>query len=143
YAEHAKELGDEVPEKPVVFLKPPSVLREAKAGTPLPLRIPRDAGLLHHECEIVIRLSAGGYRLSEAQAEKSIGAVTLGLDMTLRDLQNQLKKEGHPWTPSKVFLDSAVIGPWIPLKDFREYLEQPFSLKVNDELRQEARGKEM
>src|SRR4051812_35628185 len=88
YSEHIRELGGTVvPDaKPVLFLKPPSVLRAAQAnGETLGLRVPPEAGLLHHECEIVLRLETGGYRMSAADAERAIGAVTVGLDMTLRD----------------------------------------------------------
>jgi 2-keto-4-pentenoate hydratase/2-oxohepta-3-ene-1,7-dioic acid hydratase in catechol pathway len=143
YAEHARELGDAVPDKPVVFLKPPSVLKVAGNGETLQVELPPQAGLVHHECEIVLRLNRGGYRLSLAEAEKAIGEVTVGLDMTLRDLQTELKKGGHPWTTSKVFLDSAIIGPWISVGEFPRYLSEPFSLKVDGESRQSARGEQM
>jgi 2-keto-4-pentenoate hydratase/2-oxohepta-3-ene-1,7-dioic acid hydratase in catechol pathway len=77
YTEHAKEMGDAIPEKPVLFLKPPSVLRVAVSGTPLALKLPPGAGSVHHECEIVLRLGRDG----------AIAALSLGLDMTLRDRQ--------------------------------------------------------
>jgi acylpyruvate hydrolase len=144
YAEHAAELGDAVPEKPVIFLKPPSVLRQAQSwGVTLESDLPPGESMVHHECEIVLRLDKGGYRLSLAEAQQCIGAVTLGLDMTLRDRQTLLKKNGHPWTISKVFPDSAFVGPWIPLKEFSDYLEVPFHFEVGTEIRQVGKGKEM
>lgn len=144
YADHTKELNEVQPAKPVLFLKPPSVLRLALPDeAPLPLCIPRDGGELHHEVEIVLRLDRGGYRLDAKEAEKLIGAVTLGLDMTLRDRQAQSKKNGHPWTTSKVFPDAAVVGPWRRVSEFSAYLEEPFRLSLDGVVKQEALGTEM
>lgn len=136
YEEHAKELGDAVPTKPVIFLKPPSVLRQAGAGQSLDLVIPIDRGSVHHECELVIQLKKGGFRMTRDEAEQSIGSVTVGLDMTLREEQAALKKAGSPWTIAKVFPESAVVGPWLAVEKFSNYLDTPFSLKINGELRQ-------
>src|SRR5690349_9010442 len=88
YLEHAKELAEAVPEKPVLFMKPPSVLVSASArDEAVSVLLPRGRGNVHHECEIVLLLDENG------QAK----AVTLGLDMTLRDIQAALKNKGHPW----------------------------------------------
>lgn len=139
YVEHAKELGDAVPEKPVLFLKPPSALKSAVAwGATLEARLPEGRGDVHHECEIVLKLGA-----LDSNGSPAIEAVTLGLDMTLRSLQSTLKKQGHPWEISKVFADSAIIGPWIPAAEFRKYLEEPFELRINGALRQQGRGSQM
>jgi 2-keto-4-pentenoate hydratase/2-oxohepta-3-ene-1,7-dioic acid hydratase in catechol pathway len=144
YLDHAKELGDKVPEKPVIFLKPPSILRVAtENGEKLSLTLPKDQGDVHHECEIVLRLKHGGYRLSVLDAKQAIGFVTVGLDMTLRDLQANLKKQGHPWTVSKVFPDSAVTGPWLSVQDFPEYLDEKFILKIDGTVKQQGTGSEM
>jgi 2-keto-4-pentenoate hydratase/2-oxohepta-3-ene-1,7-dioic acid hydratase in catechol pathway len=144
YVEHAKELGDAVPEKPVLFLKPPSALREASgSGEPLKLRIPPAAGELHHECEIVLRIDRDGYRMSVAEAQASISHVTLGLDMTLRERQTKLKKAGHPWEISKAFLDSAAIGPWVAVSEFAGYLDERFTFSVDGKVRQSGLGREM
>jgi len=145
YGDHVKEmaamLGDRPADKPVLFLKPPSVLRTAKAGETLSLALP--SGTVHHECEIVLRLASGGSHLSMAQAEKAIEAVTLGLDMTRRDLQAELKAKGHPWTTAKVFVDSAIVGPWRSVAEFPRYLEEPFRFHLNGELKQEGWGRDM
>lgn len=144
YAEHARELGDAVPEKPVLFLKPPSVLVAAgAAGETVRAALPRGAGAVHHECEIVLRLRQGGYRMDRAAAAAAIGEVALGLDMTLRDLQADLKKRGHPWTVSKVFPGAAVVGPWRAAAQFPEYLDTPFALAVDGALRQRGQGAQM
>ena len=84
YLDHALELGDAVPEKPVLFLKPPSAsICVNQQGESVQVMLPKGRGSVHHECEILVRLDENG----------SIGAVTLGLDMTLRDLQAELKKK--------------------------------------------------
>lgn len=145
YREHAHELGEALPEKPVVFIKPPSVLRVATQGDeePLSLLVPPGCAELHHEVEIVLRLDKGGHRLDVKEAERLIGAVSLGLDMTQRDKQRQLKKEGHPWTISKVFPDCAVVGPWLRVSEFPEYLNEKFTLAVDGSVRQEGFGTQM
>ncbi|MSP18640.1 MAG: FAA hydrolase family protein [Bdellovibrionales bacterium] len=143
YAEHVKELGDVNVDKPVIFLKPPSVLRQAKQGENLSVSIPTHQGSVHHECEIVIQLKSGGFRMTEMEAERCIGAVSVGLDMTLRDKQAALKKTGGPWTIAKVFQDSAIVGPWVSLEEFPQFSDAVFSLRVNGELRQEGKAAEM
>src|SRR4051812_18036008 len=102
YRKHAEELGDKQPAKPVLFLKPPSVLVEVPSGEGL-LDYPDDRGQVDHECEMVVRLKKGGQRWNTEQALKAIDAVTLGLDMTLRIVQRQQKDAGLPWEVAKVF----------------------------------------
>jgi 2-keto-4-pentenoate hydratase/2-oxohepta-3-ene-1,7-dioic acid hydratase in catechol pathway len=151
YLEHAKELGDALGERPVLFLKPPSVAVFAKHhGETVEASLPVGHGSIHHECEIVIRLipevsrlfSAGSILTPEVAAG-AIEAVTLGLDMTLRDVQGRLKKSGGPWEISKVFPCSAIIGPWLGISEFSDYLEQDFSFQVDGKIRQRGRGREM
>lgn len=144
YLDHAKEMGDKIPEKPVLFLKPPSVLRVSQhEDEALELQIPTDAGELHHEAEIVLRLDKGGYKIGVKEAERLIGAVTVGLDMTLRTRQSLAKQNGHPWTTSKVFVDAAVIGVWQRISEFPDYLSQKFSFAVDGVERQHGFGKDM
>ncbi len=146
YLEHAKELGDAVPEKPVLFLKPPSVLRAVESvGATLVATLPPNGrqGSCHHECEIVVKIKNGGYQIPLSQAGEQIAAVTLGLDMTLRDLQSQLKKNGHPWEISKVFPDSAIIGPWQPPVLFSDYETRQFQFELNGKRKQQAAAKDM
>jgi len=134
YLEHALELGDAVPEMPVLFLKPPSVaLTVDQAGASVQVLLPEGRGSVHHECEIILRLGKNG----------TPEAVSLGLDMTLRDLQVQLKKKGHPWEQSKVFQDSAVIGPWLKLEEFSTYLDEEFTFSLDGVVRQRGKGIQM
>jgi 2-keto-4-pentenoate hydratase/2-oxohepta-3-ene-1,7-dioic acid hydratase in catechol pathway len=144
YKEHAKELGDAVPDMPVLFLKPSSILRAvASNDDSTDISLPKNLGSVHYETEIVLRLSKGGFQLELKEAEKCIGAVTLGLDMTLRDLQATQKKGGHPWTTSKVFPDAAVVGPWVRVQEFPDYLSQRFALAIDDKVCQTGIGSEM
>ncbi len=137
YLEHAKELGDAVPDSPVLFIKPPSASIQATEaplkGQILDVQLPQGRGSVHHECEIVLRLNLNGIP----------DAVTLGLDLTLRDLQSELKKKGHPWEVAKVFRHSAVLGPWIELSQFPQYLEQKFEFLLNGVVKQVGCGKDM
>jgi len=134
YPEHAKELGEPVPEKPVIFLKPPSVLKQSRSwSAPLEAQFPKNSGEVHYECEIVLKLGAN----------RAVEAVTLGLDMTLRERQTILKKNGHPWTTGKVFKDAAILAPWILLKEFPTYMGIEFSFAVDGVVKQKGCGNEM
>jgi 2-keto-4-pentenoate hydratase/2-oxohepta-3-ene-1,7-dioic acid hydratase in catechol pathway len=137
YLEHARELGDAVSDSPILFIKPPSVVlqvsRSDLQGQRVEVVLPQKRGSVHHECEIVLRLDRFGVP----------DAVTLGLDLTLRELQSELKKKGHPWEVSKVFAHSGVVGPWIPLSVFPDYLEERFEFWIDGTLRQSGRGVEM
>lgn len=126
YAEHTLEMQEAAPERPVLFIKPPSVFIEPKDKGQVAL--PWDRGTIHHECEIVFKLY-----------KKNIIGLALGLDLTLRDLQKQLKEKGHPWEISKTFKNSAIVTPIKGLRDFpTDWQKTPFTLKVNGEIRQQA-----
>lgn len=131
YLEHAKELGDAVPEKPVIFIKPPSVLLFAESNKDTVRAVlPQDQGEVHHECEIVIKLKYGGFKMTSIDASHAIGEVSVGLDMTLRELQAKLKKAGHPWTVAKVFQHSAIVGPFVSVSEFTSFDKEEFSLSL-------------
>ena len=144
YSDHIQEMkqlsGDAPPEKPVLFMKPPSALCQASyATTPLQVKMPQAyEGSLHPECEIVLRLNKGGYGLSVDQAQGAIEEVTVGLDMTLREVQTRLKKSGHPWEISKAFLNSAIIGPWHSVEEFPNWMNEEFSLAIQGSPKQKA-----
>lgn len=144
YLDHAKELGDVVPEKPVLFLKPASVLKQVLSwGDMLHLDFPSDETVVHPECEIVLRLAKDGYKMTIEDTKNAISHISLGLDMTLRTRQAELKKQGHPWTTAKVFPDAAVLGSWIPYQSFPEYMDTTFQLCVDEDLKQCAKGADM
>ncbi|MES2769503.1 MAG: fumarylacetoacetate hydrolase family protein [Bdellovibrionota bacterium] len=147
YLEHAKELnkmiGDSIPDKPVIFFKPPSVIQQTAHDGIIKATLPQGHGQTHHECEIALRITKDCHRISPKEAESYFDAVTLGLDMTLRDLQAHLKKSGHPWEMAKSFKDSILLGPWIELNDFKDFLNTEFSFSINGEVKQKSFGKKM
>ncbi len=118
YAAHAKELGNEVPSEPVIFLKPDTALLKDNK----PFYLPDWSDDIHYEAEIVLKIGRNGKYIDEKFAHKYISEFTLGIDFTARDLQSKLKTKGLPWELSKGFDNSAVIG------EFR-----PFSEKMNEE----------
>jgi 2-keto-4-pentenoate hydratase/2-oxohepta-3-ene-1,7-dioic acid hydratase in catechol pathway len=143
YLEHAKELGDAVPEKPVVFLKPSSVLQQANAWKALLELNYIDEGQVQPECEIVFRLARDAYQIKPEDAIDLISDISLGLDMTLRTRQTLLKQQGHPWTTAKVFKDAAIVGPWLPYPEFNHLLDVNFTLEIDDVLKQQGNTHDM
>jgi len=141
YAEHVAELaslGHQDDGDCVIFMKPVSAIVEPGA----PIRLPRGFGSIHHEAELVVQLTGGGYDIPEAEALASVAGMTLGLDLTLRDLQTTLKQRGAPWERAKGFDGAA------PLGDFQPYLEQDlqdlhFTCHVNGTLRQHGHTRDM
>jgi acylpyruvate hydrolase len=143
YREHAKELGEQQPDLPVMFLKPPSVLRQASAwGSKITADFPKDQEVVP-ECELVFEIAKNGYQISEVSAISFIRRITVGLDMTLRSLQRQLKSKGHPWTTSKVFPDAALIGPWVEAESFSQWRSLPFGMRSQGQIWQQATAEQM
>ena len=132
YAEHAKELGNEIPGKPVLFLKPASALIYSGEE----IVHPDYGNELHHEVELVLLMGETIKKANNAQAEKAIIGYGVGLDMTLRDVQNELKKKGNPWTLAKCFDTSAVISDFVLKKDYQLTLEEIIELKVDGVVKQ-------
>ncbi|NJL24343.1 MAG: fumarylacetoacetate hydrolase [Calothrix sp. SM1_5_4] len=134
YLNHARELGDAIPESPLYFLKPPSTIFAVRSTTDVVFWPAH--GDLHHEIELVLKVARQG-------EEWVFSHYTVGLDMTLRDIQSELKKSGQPWEKAKVFTNSTVLGHWRPLTSLNELLEQPLTLKINGQLRQRGHGRDM
>ncbi|TXJ09394.1 MAG: FAA hydrolase family protein [Acinetobacter sp.] len=133
YAEHAKELGNAIPDSPVLFMKPPSSLRTLQQG----IVWNQALGECHFECEICLQVVQP--LSQETSVEKvldAIGAVTLGLDLTLRDVQNTLKSKGQPWERAKAFDGSCILADWIEIDEIGDLQQLEFVLKVNGEQRQ-------
>ena len=139
YTEHAKELNNEVPESPVIFLKPKSALF-IPSGT---FFYPQFTNELHYEAELVINISKNGKYIEEAQGSKYYDRITVGIDFTARDIQSELKKKGLPWEKAKAWDNSAVLGKWQPLT--KEMLKKPieFSLAMNDAVVQKGNSADM
>lgn len=132
YAEHAKELGNEVPKKPVIFLKPSSSV--IYSGDKIVK--PSFGNDLHHEIELVLLIGKKVKDANDKDADDAIAGYGLGLDMTLRDVQNQLKEKGNPWTISKCFDTSAVLSEFILKKDYKLTMNEEISLSINGNIRQ-------
>jgi len=139
YSEHAKELGNEVPEKPVLFLKPASSLIYSGGE----IIHPDYGNDLHHEVELVLLIGDSVKGASRLQAEQAIIGYGVGLDMTLRDVQDVLKKKGHPWTLAKCFDTSAVISDFVLKKDNQLNSDEKLELKVNGVIKQSDTLKSM
>lgn len=135
YAEHAKELGNAIPDRPVLFIKPPSSLIGLEQG----IAWNPAWGNCHHECELSLRIDQ---RLTgetdPEQALQAVGAVTLGLDLTLRDLQDQLKAKGQPWERAKAFDGACVLADWVDVSEVKAWDQVTFNLQVNDKVRQQG-----
>src|SRR5687768_7765681 len=121
YAEHAKELGNEVPDEPVVFMKPKSALLQAHT----PFYYPEFCNELHYEAELVLRVSKNGKYIQERNASNYYNAITVGIDFTARDIQSELKAKGLPWEKAKAWDNSAVVGKWVDLT--AEMRKKPFN----------------
>jgi len=134
YVAHAQELGNEVPDEPIIFMKPKSALLQAHT----PFYYPEFTNELHYEGELVLRVSKNGKYIQERGASKYYDAVTVGIDFTARDVQNELKEKGLPWEKAKAWDNSAVIGKWLPFANIKSKKDINFSLKKNKELVQKS-----
>ena len=139
YAEHAKELGNEIPDKPVLFLKPASALIYSGGE----IIHPDYGNELHHEVELVLLIGDTVKKADLVQSENAIIGYGVGLDMTLRDVQNELKKKGNPWTLAKCFDTSAVISDFVLKKDYQLNSDEKLELKVNGVVKQSDTLKSM
>ena len=139
YAEHIKELGGKTPGQPVVFMKPVSCL--VPPGETI--RMPTHGGNLHHEVEVVVLIGTAGKNIPASSAASHIARLTLGLDLTLRDVQSDLKKKGWPWEISKAFDQSAPLGTWTAYDETIELDDISFECSVNGVVRQTGNSGEM
>ncbi len=128
YRDHIQELGHDVPTEPLIFLKSTSSLRG-----PQPAALAFAKEEFHHEAELVLLVDQD-YQLGEAPGWQAIRALSLGLDLTRRACQTQLKAAGHPWTLAKSFASSAVVGPFLDLKKIKQRDGLRFTLHVNGKL---------
>ena len=130
YVDHIKELENERPTDPVVFLKPDTAILLKKQ----PFFIPEFSDDVHHEVEILVKITKVGKHIAQKFAHKYYDDIGLGIDFTARDLQAKLKAKGLPWEKAKAFDGAAVIGEWLPKTNFKDINNINFSLKKNDEV---------
>ena len=134
YSEHAAELKNEIPDTPVIFMKPhTSLLTDNK-----PFYYPNFTKDLHYECEIVLRICKNGKAVLPKFASSYYDAVTVGIDFTARDLQDKQKQKGLPWEIAKAFDNSAVLGKWKSIDSIDIKSPLQFSLKKNEQKVQEG-----
>ena len=139
YEEHAKEMGFTGREPPFFFLKPTDALVVVAAGETGSMPYPSLTKNLHHEIELVVAIGTGGKNIKAADAFKHVYGYAVGLDMTRRDLQNDMKKQGRPWCIGKAFDDSAPIGPITPLAQAGAVSQAEIYLQVNGADRQRSK----
>ncbi|GAB4383631.1 MAG: fumarylacetoacetate hydrolase family protein [Salibacteraceae bacterium] len=138
YSDHIKELNNEQPEEPVLFLKPETALLQPRN----PFFIPPFSEDVHHELELVVRISRLGKCIEEKFAHRYYSEVSVGIDFTARDVQRQLKNKGLPWEKAKAFDGSAPVGKWVPV-DKNEIQNLNISLLKNGRVVQEANTGQM
>lgn len=133
YSEHARELNNAVPESPVVFLKPATALLQRGRD----FYLPDFSNDIHYEAELVIKISKNGKYVQEKFATNYIGDITVGIDFTARDLQQQQKEKGLPWEIAKAFDNSAVVGEFMT-SEGKDIQNLQFQLEKNHQLVQQG-----
>ncbi len=139
YIEHAKELKNAVPEKPVFFMKPDTALLQKNN----PFFYPEFSNNIHYETEIVLKINRNGRHIDKKFALKYFDEIGIGIDFTARDLQAEQKKKGLPWEIAKAFDQSAPVGRFLPASMFDDLNNINFSLKINGETRQKGNTGDM
>ena len=138
YAEHAKEMGFTGREAPFFFMKPADAVVAPAGSVPVHMPYPSLTSNLHHEIELVVAIGKGGKNIPASAAFAHIWGYAVGLDMTRRDLQNEMKKQGRPWCIGKAFEYSAPIGPVTPAAQAGNIEQADIWLQVNGQDRQRS-----
>ena len=139
YVAHAKELGNEVPKQPVLFMKPSTALQSLNPTIRL-----RDYGeAIHYETELAVLIGNTITRATPSEAESAIVGVGLGLDLTFRETQSQLKGKGLPWERAKAFDGSCPMSPFVPIDNLPDLQNLHFTTSINGQLRQTGDARKM
>lgn len=139
YADHAKELGNDIPDEPVIFMKPKSALLQSHT----PFYYPEFSNELNYECELVLRVCKNGKYIQERHAANYYNGITVGIDFTARDIQDELKKKGLPWEKAKAFDNSAAVGKFIDVTPALNRKNINFTFYKNKELVQTGNSGDM
>lgn len=139
YAEHAKELNNPVPTIPVIFMKPDTALLKDNK----PFYHPEFSQDIHHEIELVLKVSKEGKHISEKFAATYFEEIALGVDFTARDIQTKHKEKGLPWELAKAFDNSAPVSNFLPKAQFADLYNVNFKLDINGETRQQGNTKDL
>ena len=139
YAEHAKELNNPIPTVPVIFMKPDTaILKDNK-----PFYHPEFSTDIHHEIELVLKISKEGKHITQKFADSYFDEIGLGIDFTARDIQQKHKEKGLPWELAKAFDNSAPISKFIPKSEFKDLSNLSLRLNLNDNTVQEGNTKDL
>ena len=130
YIDHIKELSNQKPLNPVVFLKPDSSIIAKNQN----FIIPSFSNEIHHEVELVVKINKVGKHIDKFFSHKYYDEIGLGIDFTARDIQNNLKEKGHPWEKSKAFDNSCMVGNFLKKEKIEDISKIEFSLKKNNEI---------
>tara|TARA_B100000530_G_scaffold306991_1_gene231346 strand:+ start:658 stop:1269 length:612 start_codon:yes stop_codon:yes gene_type:complete len=139
YIDHIKELSNQKPKDPVVFLKPDSAVIAKNQN----FIIPSFSDDIHHEVELVVKINKVGKHIDNSFSNKYYDEIGLGIDFTARDIQNNLKERGHPWEKSKAFDNSCMVGKFVNKNNLEDLSSIKFSLKKNNELVQSGCSSDM
>lgn len=139
YADHVKELKNELPQSPVVFMKPDTALLKDNQ----PFYFPEFSKEIHFETEVVVKIDREGKFIEEKFAHKYYNEIGLGIDFTARDLQNELKSKGLPWELAKAFNGSAVVSNFLPKAQLPDVNQLNFNLEINGVERQKGNTSDM
>lgn len=139
YAAHAAELNNPVPSVPLLFIKP----ADSVVTMGPQISIPAQRGSVHHELEIAVLIQHRLKNATEAEAKAAIAGIGLALDLTLRDVQDQLKKQGHPWEVAKAFDGASPMSDFIGIEQIKDLENIEFSLKRNGKVQQHGSSKQM
>lgn len=139
YADHAKEMGNKISDEPIIFMKPKSALVQGHT----PFYYPEFTNDLHYEGELVLRISKNGKYIQEKHASNYYNGISVGIDFTARDIQDQLKENGLPWEKAKSFDNSAAVGKFIDIGPSFDKKNINFSLAKNKEIVQKANSSAM
>ena len=139
YIDHIKELSNQKPMNPVVFLKPDSSVIAKNQN----FIIPSFSNEIHHEVELVVKINKVGKHIDKSFSHKYYDEIGLGIDFTARDIQNNLKEKGHPWEKSKAFDNSCMVGKFLKKEKLEDISKIEFSLIKNNELVQSGRSNDM
>ena len=139
YAEHAKELNNPVPTSPILFMKPSTAIVALADG----FTIPQDQGECHHELELAVLIGKPLKNASEADVRNAILGYGIGLDLTLRDLQNRLKEKSHPWEVAKAFDGANPLSRFVAADKIPQPDNVDIALRVNGVVRQQGNTADM
>jgi len=139
YVNHIKELKNERPEEPVFFMKPNTAILPKRN----PFYIPEFSNDIHHEVEIIVKICKVGKHIDVQFAHKYYEEISVGIDFTARDIQNQLKEKGLPWEKAKAFDNSAIIGDFVSKSEFNSLENITFGLTKNRKKVQKSSSKYM